>query len=407
MFFSWQFERIRIPSYSLWSHFFNFLVTLDEPLLAETRGSLLLQETWDHGEEQPAECRNAGFALIFLLQLGIVIFLAIKFCLQIGDLDDDAGNQDDDKHGDNPHLHLGFLYFNLCVAGGAIILSSTALALYGAFSELMIKVSLVMAPIVVLATAIFGDIVLKNAMYAILGGISFLWTAFYTCNVWKRIPFAAANLSTAMEAVHANYGITIVSFVSLIETTMFPIVWIMAFVWVYTNCSTTTTCDDSGCETHSNLGMWVFWLFLLSLYWTTQVIKNMLHTTVAGVVGTWWFAPSDAASCCSKALLDSLFRTSTYSLGSICFGSLVVALVQVLQFMIHMARSQGQRRNNLCLCLLECLVSRIEQLIQYVNKWAFGKYRLVGLFAAALFLIFLFFEISLCRRFSLCRTLRL
>jgi hypothetical protein len=28
---------------------------------------------------------------------------------------------------------------------------------------------------------------------------------------------------------------------------------------------------------------------IFSMYWTLQVIKNILHTTIAGVVGTWYF----------------------------------------------------------------------------------------------------------------------
>ena len=83
-------------------------------------------------------------------------------------------------------------------------------------------------------------------------------------------------------------------------------------------------------------------------------------------------------SCCSKALCDSLYRSYTYSFGAICAGSLLVAVVQVLQFLVQVARNQNRdRRNNaagaFCLCLLECLITYLEKAIEYVNKWAFGK----------------------------------
>ncbi len=31
----------------------------------------------------------------------------------------------------------------------------------------------------------------------------------------------------------------------------------------------------------------------LSYFFTHQVIQNTLHVSVAGAVGTWWFAPED------------------------------------------------------------------------------------------------------------------
>ena len=139
---------------------------------------------------------------------------------------------------------------------------------------------------------------------------------------------------------------------------------------------------------------------LLSLYWTIQVVTNLLHTTVAGVVGTWWFDPTNntfstgddtegnereernrKCHCCSSALYDSLYRSSTFSFGSICLGSFILAIIQVLTFLVNIIRNQqdeeGHRRNDsLCMCLLECLLRQLERLVEYINTWAFGTYHI-------------------------------
>ena len=95
----------------------------------------------------------------------------------------------------------------------------------------------------------------------------------------------------------------------------------------------------------------------------------MLVVTVSGVVGTWWFAPHEAASFWSPAISDSLGRATSYSFGSICFGSLLVAIIQVLHQMVHEARRSNQS-NSLLLCLLECIVACLERMAQYFNKFA-------------------------------------
>jgi len=91
--------------------------------------------------------------------------------------------------------------------------------------------------------------------------------------------------------------------------------------------------------------------------------------------GTWWFVPEEGKACCSSGVYNSLYRSLTTSFGSICFGSLVVAIVQALRQMVHSAR---QQEGGILLCLLECIIACIEDIIEYFNKWAFVYVGLYG-----------------------------
>ena len=93
----------------------------------------------------------------------------------------------------------------------------------------------------------------------------------------------------------------------------------------------------------------------------------MIHVTVSGVVGTWWFDPAEASSICSKAILDSFVRSATFSFGSICLGSLLVALVQVVRHLVENARAHSN--DGMLMCIFDCLLGCIEQLADYFNKW--------------------------------------
>ena len=181
----------------------------------------------------------------------------------------------------------------------------------------------------------------------------------------------------------------------------------------------TSGCNAAGvCEREAN-GLVVF-LFLVSFYWSHQVIKNTVHCTVAGTVGTWWFAPHEASSCCSSAIRDSWIRSVTTSFGSICFGSLIgkfwvphlmapqwmplslltsqaltsasshkftslfyfnstrLQIVAIIQATKEIVRQMREQDDGILLCCAECLLGCLEALAEYFNKWAFVYVGLYG-----------------------------
>ena len=117
-------------------------------------------------------------------------------------------------------------------------------------------------------------------------------------------------------------------------------------------------------------------LLLVSFYWTFEVFCNTIRVTTAGTVGTWWFVPGEASGCWSTALKDSFCRATTYSFGSICLGSLLIAVVRALRALAHQARQNEDMQ--LLYCLIECILSCIEDIVEYFNKWAYVYVGLYG-----------------------------
>lgn len=56
-------------------------------------------------------------------------------------------------------------------------------------------------------------------------------------------------------------------------------------------------------------------------------LHAQLHTVCCGVVSSWYFIEPDAMP--ARPTVASFKRATTYSLGSIAFGSLIVSLIQV------------------------------------------------------------------------------
>jgi len=121
--------------------------------------------------------------------------------------------------------------------------------------------------------------------------------------------------------------------------------------------------------------------FICFLFEFVMDSRSHIHNTIlpcpSGVVGTWWFAPAEASSFFSAALQDSMVRATTYSFGSICFGAFVVALVRALRVTLQYARQNDDAQ--FLVCILECILRCIEDMIDYINRWAYVYVGLYGM----------------------------
>jgi hypothetical protein len=352
-------------------------------------------DQWTKGEKQPNQCRDGFWAVLFYVHLVAVAYASAKYAPAMAQdmADGYGGNNDDDgrrslfsvsrwldqekqeadyadyANGDELPVDMGTIMFLLGVSGLAgLILSSLAMGFMMNFAQGLIKMALWFNILVTLTMCILA-IVAGVVGMAILAGVGVLFSAYYAYVVWHRIPFAASNLVTAITAVRANMGLAFFAYTNLIVSFLWSVWWGIAFLATFYVLS---DCDAEGnCENQVNGGL--MFVFLVSYYWTTQVIKNVVHVTVAGTVGTWWFSPEEASKCCSRGVRDSYLRSITTSFGSICLGSLIVALIQAVQEVLRSVQDDG-----ILMCCAQCLLGCIASLVEYFNQWAFVFVGLYG-----------------------------
>lgn len=326
------------------------------------------------GEKQPNQYRDVWAALLFaaaqiaLLCLACIWGIPALNFYYAADSSSSSNNKDDDSIS-----FTGVLWLVITSSLAALLVSGLALGVLMRAAHQLIQISLVMTVISNVALVIF--FIAQGLWFAVIASLFFLvMAAMYAISVWRRIPFAAANLRVALTAIEANGGLILAAFaVTIAVNGIFSVIWLLAWLGVYVqsaDCSNGETCV-------SHMNPFVSFAFLLTYYWTAQVGKNVLHVTTAGVVGTFWFAPHDASTFCSPAVSDSLWRAGTFSFGSICLGSLLTATLQVLHQLAHAARRHG-RGNDFLLCVLECILGFLERLVTYFNKWAYVYIGLYG-----------------------------
>ena len=97
--------------------------------------------------------------------------------------------------------------------------------------------------------------------------------AYYAHTVWKRIPFAAVNLKTAISAVNDSIEVIFYAYKAVVILLIWTFFWSIATV-------TTLVQEPSKEENNAEdpkLNRLFLVLFFLSFYWTQQVISNVVH----------------------------------------------------------------------------------------------------------------------------------
>jgi len=184
-----------------------------------------------------------------------------------------------------------------------------------------------------------------------------LWALLYRS--WKsRIPFAVLLLKTVAELVR-EYTATIgVAFFMLFIEAFYLGFWVATVVLC-------ASAFNGGSET----AMIIYLVF--SLYWSIQVLKNIVHVSVCGLFATWFFQQTNMPLNPTKKAFK---RAVTTSFGSICLGSLVVAIIQTIRSLLRSLR----RENALMGCLVDFILSWIEWVLEYFNHYAYAQVAIYG-----------------------------
>jgi hypothetical protein len=94
-------------------------------------------------------------------------------------------------------------------------------------------------------------------------------------------------------------------------------------------------------------------------------------------VATWWFTPEEEYEA-EHVTMPAVKRSCTSSFGSICEGSLIVAIIETLRQMAEQARRDNGNRDLAATCAA-CLLGCLSDMAQYFNKWAFIFVGIYGL----------------------------
>jgi hypothetical protein len=160
-----------------------------------------------------------------------------------------------------------YIIYTIVITIVSIIISGASLSVLMCIPETLIKVSLIFVTVMALVWAVLAFVGGSIAM-GVIGIIFFAISVCYAWAVWSRIPFATANLVTAITAVKANLGVVVYAYFFTALAGLWSLAWSVAVAGVFDE---TYQCNNNGVCSNPNYG-YLFLLFV-AFFFGHQVLQ--------------------------------------------------------------------------------------------------------------------------------------
>jgi len=129
------------------------------------------------------------------------------------------------------------------------------------------------------------------------------------------------------------------------------------------------------------MGLEFAYTFFMYL-WVNAFFIAAGQCIIAGAVGVWFFNQSKDGAFQRGALRKSVWNVVRYHMGSLAFGSFIIAMVQFIRYVMLFLEKQAQARKNrvmvYVLKCVQCLIWCFEKCLEYINKLAYIHIALLG-----------------------------
>jgi hypothetical protein len=201
---------------------------------------------------------------------------------------------------------------------------------------------------------------------------------FFYWIAWGRIPFAKVILKTVTSVTRRYPAMLLTSLLGGLLYCVFGVWWVLSVVGLLNRFRNSSS---------GGVSLMIIYL-VLYLYWTVEIIANVVHVTVSGVMATVFFQGATSPSTgqlevpVRNPTAKAAGRALTTSFGPIAFGSLLIAIIQTLKFLARSAqRKAGQQGNDcmaICCCCLACILGCMEHILRIFNTYAFVEVAIYG-----------------------------
>jgi len=262
--------------------------------------------------------------------------------------------------------------------GSAVLLTLFYMMLVQKFTGKMIKGTFIISIILNFVYAIVAFLAspIMGAVMLLFAGLYLLCYFFWR----SRFPFAKVMLKTVCSVTKRFPATIFVGFLGCIIS----VVWCV--VIMITLAATMSWPNNEKNPLNPNVAYVLYVFIVFSLYFTSQVINNTVHVTIAGVFATYYFRGVNQGNKIEVDVKNptaaSLKRALTTSFGSICYGSLIIAIINTLRYLATQTKHEAAEDENYILCLIaccvECILSCLEDGIEYFNVYAFTEVAIYG-----------------------------
>eukprot|EP00998_Keelungia_sp_KM082_P011229 NODE_746_length_1668_cov_84.004543_g736_i0.p1 GENE.NODE_746_length_1668_cov_84.004543_g736_i0~~NODE_746_length_1668_cov_84.004543_g736_i0.p1 ORF type:complete len:541 (+),score=162.02 NODE_746_length_1668_cov_84.004543_g736_i0:81-1625(+) len=347
--------------------------------------------------------RDCVFGVLFILVMGAMVGIGI-YALANGHpcLLDEADQLNSEYNWVNDAFSAikNNKYVILGMSLACIVAAMLWVQLLRMFAEALIYITLAVG---IIAIAVMGVVIISIAngsiYLQIAGGIVIGIAVILAVIVFflrKRIHFTALMIREACTGL--NHNLMLFTFMTPVTLVIFIGVaafWIVSTVYLFAipkdDDSTPSSSDalaavpvpsaeaaleclkDTGSAAY-NVNRTVQGLILVMIFagfWFVRFVSATIHVVFSGALAQWYFSRG-GVSMTGNPTLNAIKHALIYSFGSVAFGSLILAVVDFINYIIQKARDKTTNACiRCCLCCVQCLCMCIRSVLEYLNRYAY------------------------------------
>lgn len=221
----------------------------------------------------------------------------------------------------------------------------------------------------------------------------------------KRVVIAVAVLKVAANAIGEIRALMVFPIFPFIILAVFYIYWVAAALYLFSageirqngcdgNCcaydlvSSKVQCEGCcGYSIHYSRHIALAILYhIFGCFWTTQFIIACSLTVIAGAVASYYWSRGETSEMPFMPVVSSVKRLTRFSLGSMAMGSLVVAIIESVRFLLEALRRQLKVVEatpaacciRMIWCCTQCCLGCVEWTIKFINRNAYIMIAITG-----------------------------
>lgn len=190
----------------------------------------------------------------------------------------------------------------------------------------------------------------------------------------KRINLALGIMAEAGDAISAMPTIIFYPLITFASLVVLMVYWMYIALYLASAWKDKDDVNFGGDASDEEL-QWAAVYHFFGLLWTLEFILAAGQVVLAGAIATYYFT-RDKRNLPSSPILGSFLRTIKFHLGTIAFGSLVLAIVQMIRainaYLQEQAKRQGQSKIvQFCFSCISCCLKCVEVIVRFLNKNAY------------------------------------
>jgi len=262
----------------------------------------------------------------------------------------------------------------------AFVLAVLWIQLMRSFTKLFIYLTLTIGLAGIIAAGVFflhlgmqrDSSSLKITSYSIFGLAAILVIIVFFLR--KKIALTSALFAECCKGFQHNPTILIVGTIVFLMLAAFSVFWVVQFIYLYSIPGDSVAIPNAPSQYNQKIrNLMYFQTF--AYFWVAAFLSGVFQVAVAGGMATWYFSrdvDGYKANVGSPAI-RSFARALTKSFGSIALGSLLLATVQFINFMLTVCKKANFKNRVLVYIIscIQCFVSCLVRIVQFVDRFSY------------------------------------